>query len=157
MSETQRQAAIREMKQIENDLNRLSQSEEQLKNQSKEAQPNSNVFRDLAEQQSEKKDELGQTASKAMELAQKSTAVTPDMGKEMGQAFDEMQQAEDAMTGRNQQSSHSGRRAGDGRAQSSIECIPKGGRQTRPATGAVRLQWFRRSGARGRGWFRLRG
>jgi hypothetical protein len=103
MSETQRQAAIREMKQIEGDLNRLSQSEEQLKNQSKEAQANSNVFRDLAEQQSEKKDELGQTASKAMELAQKSTAVTPDMGKEMGQAFSDMQQAEDAMTGRNQQ------------------------------------------------------
>jgi hypothetical protein len=105
MSETQRQATIREMKQIESDLNRLSQSEEQLKNQSKEAQPNSNVFRDLAEQQSEKKDELGQTASKAMQLAQKSTEVTPEMGKEMGQAFSEMQQAEDAMTGRNQQSS----------------------------------------------------
>jgi len=105
MSETQRQAAMREMKQIESDLNRLSQSEEQLKNESKEAQPNSNVFRDLAEQQSEKKDELGQTASKAMQLSQQSTAVTPEMGKEMGEAFAEMQQAEDAMTGRNQQSS----------------------------------------------------
>ncbi len=105
MSETQRQATIREMKQIENDLNRLSQSEEQLKDESKEAQPNSNVFRDLAEQQSEKKDELGQTASKAMQLAQKSTDVTPEMGKEMGEAFADMQQAEDAMTSRNQQSS----------------------------------------------------
>ncbi len=105
MSETQRQAAMREMKQIEGDLNRLSQSEEQLKNQSKEAQSNSNVFRDLAEQQSEKKDELGQTASKAMQLAQKSTDVTPEMGKEMGEAFAEMQQAEDAMTDRNQQNS----------------------------------------------------
>ncbi len=105
MTETQRQAEMREMKQIENDLNQLSQSEEQLKNESKDAQPNSNVFRDLAAQQSEKKDELGQTASKAMQLAQKSTAVTPEMGKEMGQAFASMQQAEDAMTGRNQQSS----------------------------------------------------
>jgi hypothetical protein len=105
MSETQRQATIREMKQIEGDLNRLSQAEEQLKNESKEAQANSNVFRDLAEQQSEKKDELGQTASQAMQLAQKSTEVTPEMGKEMGEAFAEMQQAEDAMTSRNQQSS----------------------------------------------------
>jgi hypothetical protein len=105
MSETQRQATIREMKQIEGDLNRLSQSEEQLKNKSKEVQPNSNVFRDLAEQQSEKKDELGQTASQAMQLAQKSTEVTPEMGKEMGEAFADMQQAENAMTDRNQQGS----------------------------------------------------
>ena len=80
MSETQRQATIREMKQIESDLNRLSQSEEQLKDEARDAQPNSNLFRDLAEQQSEKKDELGQTASQAMQLAQKSSEVTPDMG-----------------------------------------------------------------------------
>ena len=105
MSESQKQAAMRQMKEIQNDLNRLSQSEEQLKNESKQAQSNSNVFRDMAEEQSEKKDELGQTASKTMELAQKSTAITPEMGKQMGQAFANMQQAEQAMTERNQQSS----------------------------------------------------
>ncbi|HEY3876645.1 MAG TPA: DUF4175 family protein [Candidatus Kapabacteria bacterium] len=105
MSESQKQAAMRQMKQIQNDLNRLSQSEEQLKNESKQAQSNSNVFRDLAEEQAKAKDELGQTASKTMELAQKSTEITPEMGKDMGQAFANMQQAEDAMTERNPQSS----------------------------------------------------
>ncbi len=102
MSENEKQRTMREMKQIRDELNRLSQSEEQIKNQTRDAQPNSNVFRDLAEQQSQKKDELGQTASKAMQLAQKSTEITPEMGREMGKAFAEMQKAQDAMTDRNQ-------------------------------------------------------
>jgi len=105
MSESQRQETMREMRQIQDELNRLSKAEEQLKNQAKNAPPNSSVFRQMADQQSEKKDELGQTASKAMELAQKSTEITPEMGREMGKAFAEMQQAEDAMTDRNQQGS----------------------------------------------------
>lgn len=105
MSENERQRTTREMKQIRDELNRLSQSEEQIKDKAQEAAPNSNVFRDLAEDQSEKKDELGQTASKAMELAQKSTEVTPEMGKDMGKAFADMQKAEDAMTDRNQSGS----------------------------------------------------
>lgn len=105
MSENERQRTMREMKQIQDQLNQLSKAEEQLKNQAKDAQPNSNVFKQMAEQQSEKKDELGQTASQAMQLAQKSTEVTPEMGKEMGKAFGDMQKAEDAMTERNQSNS----------------------------------------------------
>jgi len=105
MSENERQRTMRQMKQIQDQLNQLSKAEEQLKNQAKDAQPNSSVFRQMADQQSEKKDELGQTASQAMQLAQKSTEVTPEMGKQMGKAFSEMQQAEDAMTDRNQPSS----------------------------------------------------
>ncbi|MDP4200419.1 MAG: hypothetical protein Q8922_07120 [Bacteroidota bacterium] len=105
MSENERQRTMREMKQIRDELNRLSQKEEQIKNQAHQAQPNSNVFRDMAEQQSQTKDQLGQTASKAMQLAQKSTSVTPEMGKEMGKAFADMQHAEDAMTERNQSGS----------------------------------------------------
>ena len=105
MSENARQRAMRKMKQIQDELNRLSKAEEQIKNQAKEAQPNSNVFRKLADQQSEKKDELGQTASQAMQLAQKSTEITPQMGKEMGKAFAGMQKAQDAMTSRNKSGS----------------------------------------------------
>jgi len=105
MSENERQRTMRQMKQIQDELNRLSKAEEQIKNQAKEAQPNSNVFRQLADQQGEKKDELGQTASKAMQLAQKSTEITPEMGKEMGKAFADMQNAEEAMTERNQPNS----------------------------------------------------
>lgn len=102
MSESERQKAMRDMKQLRDELNRLSKQEEAIKNAAHEAQPNSNVFRDLAEQQSQAKEQLGQTASKAMQMAQKSTKVTPEMGKEMGKAFNDMQQAENAMTERNQ-------------------------------------------------------
>jgi hypothetical protein len=102
LSENERQRAMREMKQMREELNRLSKAEEAIKNKAHEAAPNSNVFRDLAEEQSQKKDELGQTASKAMQMAQKSTDITPEMGREMGKAFADMQKAEDAMTDRNQ-------------------------------------------------------
>lgn len=105
MSENEKQRTMREMKQISDELNRLSKSEEGIKQKAHETQQNSNVFRDLADQQSQTKEQLGQTASKAMQLAQKSTAVTPEMGKEMGKAFAEMQKAEDAMTDRNQSGS----------------------------------------------------
>jgi hypothetical protein len=102
LSENQKQRDTREMKQIRDELNRLSKSQEALKNQTQQAQQNSNVFRDLADQQSQKKDQLGQTASKTMELAQRSTAVPPAMGKDMGEAMNQMQKAQDAMTERDQ-------------------------------------------------------
>ncbi len=105
LSENERQRTMREMREIQDALNRISKGEEQLKNQAQEAQPNSNVFRKMADQQSEKKDELGQTASQAMQLAQKSTEITPEMGRDMGQAFADMQNAEQSMTDRNQPSS----------------------------------------------------
>ncbi len=105
LEQNERQREMGQMRQIQNSLNRLSKDEEQLKNQAKDAQPNSNVFRKMADQQSEKKDELGQTASQAMQMAQKSADITPEMGREMGKAFADMQNAEQSMTDRNQPSS----------------------------------------------------
>lgn len=102
LSENQRQRDMREMKQLRDKLNQLSKNEEQLRNQSAQAMPNSNVYRELAEQQAQQKEELGKTASQAMQMAQKSTSITPEMGKQMGKAFGEMQKAQDAMTERNQ-------------------------------------------------------
>ncbi len=103
LSENQKQRDTREMKQIRDELNRLSKDEEALKNQAQQAQPNSNVYREMAEKQSQKKDQLGQTASKTMELAQRSTAVPPEMGKDMAEAMNSMDKAQDAMTERDQQ------------------------------------------------------
>ena len=51
------QQTMREMKQIRDELNRLSKDEEDIKNQAHEAAPNSNKFREMAEQQSKKKDQ----------------------------------------------------------------------------------------------------
>jgi hypothetical protein len=102
LAENQRQRDMRQMKQLRDKLNQLSKNEEQIRNKAGQAMPNSNVYRDLAEQQAQQKEQLGQTASEAMQMAQRSTAITPEMGKQMGKAFAEMQKAQDAMTERNQ-------------------------------------------------------
>jgi energy-converting hydrogenase Eha subunit A len=126
LSENEKERTKRELRQIRDELNRLSKDEESIKDAAQQAQPNSNVFRDLANQQAEKKDELGQTASKAMELAQRSTAVTPEMGKSMGEAFNQMQHGEDAMTERDQNGS-------DASSQGAMAALNKAAQQTEQA------------------------
>lgn len=126
MSQTEKQRTLQEMKQIREQINKLSKEEEQIKNQAQQANPQSNVFRELAEKQSEKKDQLGQTASRMMELAQKSTSVTPEMGKSMGQAFSEMQKAQDAMTERDQGQAQQS-------AQNAMAALNKAAQQTQQA------------------------
>ncbi len=103
MAENERQKTKRELTQMRDELNRLSKAEEQIKNKAQQANPNSNVFRDLAQEQAERKEQLGQTASEMMQMAQRSTEIPPEMGKSMGEAFNKMQQAQEAMTERNQQ------------------------------------------------------
>ncbi len=133
LSENQKQRDTREMKQIRDELNRLSKAEEAIKNQTQQAQQNSNVYRDLADQQSQKKDQLGQTASKTMELAQRSTAVPPQMGKDMGEAMSSMQKSQDAMTERDQgnaqQSSQSAMASLNKAAQDAQKALDKMGKQ----------------------------
>lgn len=105
MAENERQRTKRELQQLRDELNRLSKAEEQIKNKAQQANPNSNVFRDLAQEQAERKEQLGQTASQMMQMAQRSTDVPPEMGQSMGEAFNQMQQAQEAMTERNQSQS----------------------------------------------------
>jgi hypothetical protein len=102
MQETEKQKNLADMKRIRDEMNRLSKEEESLKRRSQQAMPNSNVFRDMAAEQAERKEELGNAASQMMQLAQRTTSVTPQMGKTMGEAFAKMQEAQNAMTERMQ-------------------------------------------------------
>jgi hypothetical protein len=102
LSQNEVQKTLAELKGFRDEMNRLSKAEEQLKKQSMSAQPQSNVFRDLADDQADRKEELGNAASDLFQLAQRSPAVTADMGKSLGQAFNHMQQGLDAMSERNQ-------------------------------------------------------
>jgi hypothetical protein len=144
LSENERQRTMREMKQIQEELNRESKGEEQIKNQAQQAAQNSNVFRDLAEQQSQEKDQLGQTASKAMQLAQKSTSVTPEMGNQMGKAFSDMQKAQDAMTDRNQSGSQQN-------AQSAMTALNKASQAMQKAMQQMASQSGKSGGSGGEG------
>ncbi|HEY6171899.1 MAG TPA: hypothetical protein VIX80_06555, partial [Candidatus Kapabacteria bacterium] len=97
-----KQKNLADLKRIRDEMNRLSKEEESLKKRSQQALPSSNVFRDMAAEQAERKEELGNAASQMMQLAQRTTVVTPQMGKTMGEAFAKMQDAQEAMTERMQ-------------------------------------------------------
>ena len=75
------------------DLLQVSQQQEALKNQSRSLDPNSQQFRDVARQQQNLQGDLSNIANSLGELSQKSFAVTPEMGKQIGKAMAQMQQA----------------------------------------------------------------
>ncbi|MEP7234453.1 MAG: hypothetical protein ABI778_04075, partial [Ignavibacteriota bacterium] len=66
------------------------------------AAPQSNKFRDFADEQAERREELGNAASDMFQAAQRSTEFTAEMGKSIGEAFNNMQQALEAMSERDQ-------------------------------------------------------
>lgn len=93
MQENSQRAVANKMKKAMQDLLELSRREEELKKQTEQTQANSPQFRDLAQQQAQMKEQMENIADQMMSLGQKSFAVTPEMGKEMGDAIRQMQNA----------------------------------------------------------------
>jgi len=93
MQENSQKAVTNKMKKALQDLLDLSRRQEQLKDQTEKTQANSPQFRDLARQQEQMKEQMENIANQMMSLGQKSFAVTPEMGKEMGDAIRQMQGA----------------------------------------------------------------
>lgn len=83
------------------DLLRLSQKEEQLKNQTQQLDYSSQQFKDIAVQQQNIHGDLANIANQLMELSQKSFAVSPEMGKQIGKAMGTMQQSMQGIESRN--------------------------------------------------------
>src|SRR5450759_2242847 len=83
------------------DLLEISQREEDLKNQSQSLDPNSQQFRENAQQQLNLQSELTNVPNNIVELSQKSFAVTPEMGKAIGKAMGNMAQAMSGLEQRN--------------------------------------------------------
>ncbi len=105
LAQNEKQKTMADLKKLRDEMNRLSKAEEGLKKESMQAPPQSNVFRNFADDQAEKKEELGNAASEMFQAAQRSTEFTADMGKSLGEAFNNMQGALEAMTERDQPSS----------------------------------------------------
>ncbi len=111
LSEMQEQMLNNQMQQTMNalrkamqDLLQISQKQEQLKNQSRSLDPNSQQFREMAQQQQNLQNDLNNVANALMELSQQSFVVTPEMGKQIGRAMGQMQQAMNGIEQRNGQS-----------------------------------------------------
>ncbi|MEI8133519.1 MAG: DUF4175 family protein [bacterium] len=104
LAQNEKQKTMADMKKLRDEMNRLSKAEEDIKNKTISAPPLSNVFRNFADEQADRKEELGNAASEMMQAAQRSPEFTAEMGKTIGEAFANMQEALDAMTERDQSS-----------------------------------------------------
>ena len=101
MKENSKAQVMKKMKKSMQDLLDLSRQQEDLKQQTEEAQPNSQQFRDLAQQQQGLQEQMENIADQMMSLGQKSFAVTPEMGKQLGDAMQKMGQAQKQLESRN--------------------------------------------------------
>src|ERR1051325_1854857 len=101
LQDEQMKQVVREMKKQLQNMLELSKREESLKEETKGMDPNSQRFREGAQQQSEMKSDLGNVANNMAELAKKTFAVSPEMSKEMADAMKEMEQATENMESRN--------------------------------------------------------
>lgn len=96
----QMQTFLDMMKLTENLLS-LSKQQEELRRQSQNLDPNSPAFKENSEQQNSIQKNLDNIASQMSELSQKTFAITPEMGKALGDAKRGMMQSLDAMQNRN--------------------------------------------------------
>lgn len=86
-------------KQLENILE-LSKRQESLKEETEGMDPNTQRFREGAQRQDEMMNDLGNVAQSMTDLAKKSFAVSPEMGKEVGNALQKMGESLNQMEGR---------------------------------------------------------
>ena len=101
LREKQMKQVVNQMrKQFENILE-LSKRQENLKGQTQSLDPNSRRFRESAEGQMEEMNNLGNVANALADLAKKSFAISPEMGKEIGNAMHEMEDALQGLESRN--------------------------------------------------------
>lgn len=82
-----------DMAKILNDLLDLSKQQESLKNKTEQLSPYSQEFNKAAREQNEIQNSLSKVLQNLSTLSQKTFAVTPEMGKALGSAYSEMQQA----------------------------------------------------------------
>ena len=92
---------IGEMYKALDNLLSLSKTQERLKEESRSMSPNSPQFNEKAQEQNELMQNLNRVMNQLGDLSQKTFAITPEMGKALGDARSEMSQAISQMQGRN--------------------------------------------------------
>ena len=101
MLQQQMQYVMNEMRKAISNLLELSKRQEALKQQSLSAPPNSPQLRQNAQDQLRVMQDLGNVIQGLSELSKRSFAVTPEMGKAIGEAFQKMQGAMNSLDARN--------------------------------------------------------
>ncbi|HZV13488.1 MAG TPA: DUF4175 family protein [Candidatus Kapabacteria bacterium] len=93
MQQNEQRETMNEMRRALQDLLDLSKREEGIKQQTDQAEPNSSQLPDIAKEQAGAQSDLDNVVNRMMKIAQKSFAVTPEMGSELGKALRDMQNA----------------------------------------------------------------
>jgi hypothetical protein len=101
MQRQQQRQIVNEMRRALQDLVALSRKQEDLKNQTRGLDPASPQMRQNAQEQMDVMRDLGQVAERMSRVGQKSFAVSPEMGKSLGEAMRSMGQSVDALEDRN--------------------------------------------------------
>ncbi len=91
--EDQMRQIVNEMRRALRNINELSKRQEGLRDDTRSLEPNSQLFRENARSQSEAMSDLRNVVDDLVALSQKTFAITPDMGRAIGQSFQQMQQA----------------------------------------------------------------
>ena len=140
--------AMNTLRKAMEDLLEISQRQEDLKNQSRSLSPNSEQFRENAEQQLGLQNDLANVTNNLVGLSQKSFAVTSDMGRAVGKAMGSMSQAMTGLERRNGQYSSAEQaeamtslNKAASLAQSSMDAMQQGGQG---GPGGSLLQQLRR-------------
>ena len=93
MLQNQQKATVDALRKAQQNLLEISKEQESLRDKSAGIMPNSAESRTLSDKQNELMQQLGYTAQQMMQLSDKSFAVTPQMGRQIGEAYTQMQQA----------------------------------------------------------------
>ena len=101
MLQKQMQATLNALRRASNDMLELSKREETLKQRSVSAPLNSPQLRENAQDQMGVMQDMGSVVRGLSELSKKSFAITPEMGKSIGEATGHMQGSLNALEGRN--------------------------------------------------------
>lgn len=101
MMQQQQQAAMEAMRRSARELLNLSKGQETLMNRSKSTSATSPRMNELAEKQLNLMKALSRTIEDLLALSQKSMAVTPEMGRELGKSVGGMKKSLTALEGRN--------------------------------------------------------
>lgn len=108
MLQSQQRETVNAMEKAQQNLLEISKKEEALRDQSSQAMQNSAETRTLSDKQNELMQELNYTAQQIMQLSNKSFAVTPQMGRQIGEAYAQMQKAMNDLQQRTGQSNVTG-------------------------------------------------
>ncbi len=104
LMQNQQRQIISQMQKVQRDLLNLSKEQEEVKRETMSSSQGSSKLQDLARQQMDLLSGLNSVANSLIELSQRTFAITPDMGREIGSALMNMNKSIESLSARDNSS-----------------------------------------------------